>query len=139
MGCNTVIQTPKAYSEFEDSMLAAFPELKERYASKFRRQLAERDKPGPYITIFLVFRPFIHEVLDGDRDGELIRRILAYLEAMAGSPDIQVANLLQVAILENWIRDPKLVHIVWPHMGENTKAAFRSSAKSWKYEHNIPG
>ena len=127
-----------AYAEFGRALTDAVPELRARLEKKFERQTKTGGSPQPYAVAVLALKPFLRELLDQQTDTGSLQKIFAFLEEMARSSDVQVVNLLQVAIFESLVREPDRLAAAWGYMGEETNSVAHRTARLWSCEHNLP-
>jgi phage FluMu gp28-like protein len=123
-----------SYAQFCTALKAALPELRIQLEQEFRDASSET----PYAVVVLVLKPFLRKLLDHPSDTSPLRKIFDFFEDMAKSSDVEVVNLLQVAVFESLVREPKRLAAAWCFMGEATKAIARSTAQTWHFEHNLP-
>jgi hypothetical protein len=123
------------YSAVVNSLLAAVPEIKRQHDA-----LQEDIGPDvlPYMTVGLVLKPFVQNLLTADADRDLLLRVFAFLEEMARAQDIEVVNLLYVGIFESWAGDPETLARAWKYMGESTKQIASDAAHRLNRAHNLP-
>jgi hypothetical protein len=57
---------------------------------------------------------------------------------MARAQDIEIVNLLAIAILEPWVADPGTLGRAWKYMGESTKKIASEAAHRLKRGDNLP-
>lgn len=123
------------YSAVVDSLLAAVPEIK-------RQHDADQEAMGPdvlpYLTFELVLEPFVKDLLRTKAEDELLRRVFTFLEEMAGAQDIEVVNLLHIAIFEAWAGDRETLARAWKYMGERTKLIAADAAHRLNLGDNLP-
>jgi hypothetical protein len=122
------------YDSVDKALLASVPELGKRYSAEAEWQ----GRPGQYIVVEDVLRPFLNELLDSGKDAGLIRRVFDFLEDMARSSDIEVVNLLYVGILETLVGQPGRLGTAWKYMGEATRKVARECARTYRCEANLP-
>lgn len=126
------------YNSVTRVMLEVLPELADRYAVEEQRDAKVGGQPTPYGVFWFVLEPFLNERLDSGKDPALLRRVFDFFEAMARSPDIEVANLLQVEILETLVGEPVRLRTAWKYMGEETRKLARETARTYRCEANLP-
>lgn len=132
------MQTSLNYSNVDKELLAAVPQLEERYKEEAQWQHDVGGKPGQYDVVCFVLKPFLRELLDRDESLNLLQRLFDFFEQMARSSDIQVPNLLQVGIFESLVGEPKRLVTAWKFMGPETKKIARNTARIWRCEENLP-
>jgi hypothetical protein len=123
------------YDGLEQAMKDAVPEVQDRYPELLRWHT---DPPGLYTLFSQVLKPVLLPALSSGSDPALLKRIFDFFEAMAGSSDVQVRNLLQVEILEQLVNDKTKLSSAWPHMGEATRKIVQETARIWRCEENLP-
>ena len=121
-----------------DAFLYAVPELRERYKQEFKWWAEGPEPHGQYIFFALLAVPAVRELLDLNYESILLQRIFDFFEEMARSSDIEVVNLLQIAIFEWLVADKHGLATAWKYMGEETKAIARETARIWRREDNLP-
>jgi hypothetical protein len=118
-----------AFSKVSNALLSALPELQERYS----RELSWWQGPEPpnqYTVFGFVVEPAVRDLLSSTKDQALLKRIFDFFEEMARSSDIEVPNLLQIAIFEWLVADPERLATAWMYMGEETKAIARKAPRT---------
>jgi len=123
------------YDAVEQAMKDAVPELQDKFQELLRWHT---DPPGLYTLFAQVLKPALLPALSSGSDPGLLKRIFDFFEAMAGSSDLQVRNLLQVEILEQLVNDKNKLSSAWPHMGEATREIANETARIWRCEENLP-
>jgi len=126
------------YEEVNSALLAAVPEIKERYDKSATWQAEVGGHPGQYEVVGAMLQPLLKGELDTGRNPALLRRIFEFFEQMACSSDVEVVNLLQVGIFENLVGYPNRVATAWKYMGPETKKIARETARIFHREDNIP-
>ena len=122
----------------DERLLLSIPELKPLYDKDAEWQAKVGGRPGQYDVVCYVLKPFLKQLLDSDNDSDLLKRIFVFFEEMARSSDLQVVNLLQVGIFEGLIGERDRLAAAWKYMGEETKAVARRTARTLRFEQNLP-
>jgi hypothetical protein len=123
------------YGALVSSLLMAVPEIKKVYDAL---QVEIGPDVLPYPVFELVVEPLLKSALTANTDDDLSRRGFGFLEEMARAQDIEVVNLLAIAIFEPWVVDPGTLGRAWKYMGENTKRIASDTAHRLKRGDNLP-
>jgi hypothetical protein len=126
--------TNLTYDRVEQAMRDAVPEVQDKYPELLGWHT---DPPGPYTLFAQALKPVLLPALSSG-SGPLLKRIFDFFEAMAGSSDVQVRNLLQVEILEQLVCDKTKLSSAWPYMGEATRKITQETTRVWRCEENLP-
>lgn len=126
------------YEGVDKALLAALPELGDRYAAEAAWHAKVGGHPEQYDVIEGMLEPFLNELLDSDKDTALIRRVFEFFEDMARSPNIEVVNLLQVGIFESLVGEPSRLRAAWKYMGAETRKIACETARIYRCEANLP-
>lgn len=113
-----------------DEMLAALPELRNRYEELL--EWWRDDEPGMHIVFGDVFNPFVIELLESCSDGEILQRAFAFVERMANSLDERVVNIVYVTICEELGGKHQRLLKFWKYMGLRTKEIAREVQRWWR-------
>jgi hypothetical protein len=127
------------FKGIETVLLREFPELTNRMENTFGSYYdLKSEVPQAYPVFEDVFWEFVVEkLLDGDND-ELLERAFLFCERMASSEDVQVVNLLWIAILVPLVHNPDQIRRAWKSMGHNTRTVARNIARQRGWEKNLP-
>lgn len=126
------------YPEVHRALFAAVPEIKGRYDKQASLVVDWQGRPAQYLVIEFVVKPLLAELLDQEKDRDLLKRVFEFFEQMACSSDREVINLLAVGVLEGMVNEPKKVSAAWKYMGSETKRMARQVARGLRREQNLP-
>lgn len=110
-------------------LLHTFPELTSSYNEYM--EWWDGEDPGLHNLMGDVLGPYMRESLELDTDPKLIKRIFAFLERMATSPDEAVVNVLMVTLLERLGDDKKLLERAYAYMSPYTREASDEIEQYW--------
>jgi len=123
----------------QNELLTRFPELQEGLERAFGSYYNLKSEiPDPYPVFGVVLRPLVFDLLRTERDKPLLRRIFAFLEEMALSPDSNVTDLLGIEVIEDLVLDRASIQRAWNYMGEKTKEFARETARYGGWQDNLP-
>ena len=98
------LQNKYHYPVISDTMLEAFPEIRERYTKEIRwisETFQGNSTRGQSIYFDRCFCDFLGRLLTAESpDNGQLERVFDFLETMASSDDADVRDLLQVTVLE---------------------------------------
>ncbi len=100
-----------AYSEVESALRAAVPE----FASSIEEHLADNDELLPHVLFGDLTRFVVAAHQRGE--GDLVRRVLTFLDSALRDGDDKVQNLVEVSFIENvgpWDEAQKRFIASWP-------------------------
>ncbi len=128
------------YPGIEKLLIARFPELNEPMARTFGSYYDLRtETPQAYPLFEDVLQPFLMDLLASpDPTTPVASRIFAFLEQMASSSDLEVVNLLWIAILESLVFDGVAIRKAWAMMGDRTRSLSREVALQRGWQENLP-
>lgn len=129
-----------SYEEVISALLAAVPEIKDRYdrSAAWQAEVEVGARPTHYEVVESMLQPLLKDELDMGRNPALLRRVFEFFEQLAGSSDLQVVNLLQVGIFENLVGYRDRLATAWKYMGPETKKIARKTARIFHREKNLP-
>ena len=131
------------YGDMREALLAAFPELLEQvwetFGSYYRLETGTPDEmPEAYPIFEDVVQVLLLELLESDKDGGLLTRLFLFFENMANSSDINVRNLLGIAILEPLVYRGDMLRRAWKYMGPKMKESALLEADRQGRKENLP-
>jgi hypothetical protein len=128
------------YKGIETVLLRDFPELTQSMEDAFgpHRGLESDYVPQAYPVFEIVFRKSVIDALTEGGHDTLLDRAFLFCERMARSEDVQVVNLLWIAILVPLVYDCNLIRRAWKYMGHNTRTVAREIARRRGWENNLP-
>jgi hypothetical protein len=127
------------FDRVREALISAFPELWERIEATFGSYYnPEEETPEAYPIFEDVVQKMVFELLEGHSNEDLLIRLFLFFEDMASSPDKNVRDLLQIAILENIVPKRENVQQAWKYMQPKTKEMARSEARQQGREQNLP-
>jgi hypothetical protein len=127
------------YQGIEKVVLERFPELAGPVEQTFGSYYdLKTESPEAYPVFESVLQEFVVKLLEANDNDPLIRRIFSFFEEMASSVNINVVNLLWIAILKPLLSQPEHVESAWKHMGERTKEMSREIAQFEGWQENLP-
>lgn len=98
------LQNKYHYPVISDTMLEAFPEIRERYTKEIRwisETFQGNSTRGQSLYFDHCFCDFLERLLAAEStDNRQLERVFDFLENMASSDDADVRDLLQVTVLE---------------------------------------
>lgn len=107
------------YEEMSEKLLIEFPKLQEEVEKL--KIINNTTKLLTYEIFEGAFNLYLFEILNKNKDKKEIIKIFIFLENMAKSIDLEVQNLLQVAILEYIWGEKEIRDLAILHMGNETK------------------
>jgi hypothetical protein len=127
------------FAGIQERLLSEFPELRERLQKAFGSYYnLKEETPGAYPVFESVLKPVVLESLVKPASDPLILRIFAFFEAMAVSEDVEVVNLLWIAILVPLAFDRERIRHAWRIMGPGTRKVAREVAERNGWKNNLP-
>lgn len=127
------------YAGIEIVLLTEFPELRDRMEGTFGSYYDLRSEfPGAYPVFEDVFRDFVVEHLAKDDSEHFMERAFSFCERMASSPDIEVVNLLWIAVVEPLVSNANEVLRAWKYIGPKTRTLAREIARRRNWNSNLP-
>ncbi len=131
------------FEHIRGAVFSAFPELLERVWSTFgsyydlEKGTAE-ETPDAYPIFEDVVQKVLFDLLESDKDEELLARLFLFFEDMANSPDRNVRDLLGIAILESLVYRRETLRRAWKHMGIRMKELAVLEADRQARRENLP-
>lgn len=127
------------YPGIEIVLLTEFPELRDRMESSFGSYYdLTSEFPQAYPVFEDVFQIFLFEVLSKSDSEHLTQRAFLFCERMACRRDVEVLNLLWIAIFESLIYDDGKVQQAWKYLGPKTRTLAREIGRWRNWESNLP-
>jgi hypothetical protein len=134
-----MIEQELIYSGIEIVLVTEFPELRDRMQSTFGSYYdLTSEFPEAYPVFEDVFWDFVVESLSKDDSEQLLERAFLFCERMASSRDLEVVNLLWIAIIEPLVSDAYEVQQAWKYIGPKTRILAREVAGRGGWESNLP-
>ena len=99
----------------------------------------KNETPPAYPIFESVRKPVVLESLsNAASDSPRIVRIFAFGEKIAAREDIEIVNLLRIAILESLVFDREGIRNAWNALGPQTRKLTQETAKRRGWEGNLP-
>jgi hypothetical protein len=120
-------------------LLTEFPELRDRMEGTFGSYYdLKSELPGAYPVFEDVFWDFVVERLAKDDSEHFVERAFSFCERMASSPDIEVVNLLWIAVVEPPVSNANEVQRAWKYIGPKTRTLAREIARRRGWNSSLP-
>lgn len=133
------MQNTLVYRDIEKLLLARFPEMNGLLESTFGSYYdLKTEMPEPYPVFEDVLKEYLFDLLDLGGDDPILPRIFDFLEEMANSPDRNVTDLLDIAILEPLVYEKDQIRRAWKYMGKKTRELARETARLGGWLENLP-
>lgn len=109
-----------------------FPELEPKYQEELEFWGGER-APSIYDFVGFVFKPRFRRELESGVISEFLCRSAEFIECVCDTNDQEAVNVIWIKIFE-WLL-PRVVELrlLWPVLGEKTKANIKDAACLWGY------
>jgi hypothetical protein len=115
---------------------ALLPELEDSYQQKLK--LNEGEISNNYEFVAVIYKPILKRELSQGVLSDFLKRSALMMENVCESGDVEALNVIWVKIFEWLIREPEKLKLLWPILGNHTKAAIKDAAKRWKFSYNLP-
>lgn len=124
------------YKNVDHLLVIAVPELAEVRKAGLIHSGSKHE--GQYV-LFMDFDPLIDQIIDSGGSNNSIDRLFDFFEQMALSEDLEVVNLLWIAVLERLLGNPNRLARAWKFMGPATRKLTRKIARKLNRQAIIPG
>lgn len=109
-----------------------FPELKARYEAELEFWSGER-APSNYDFVGFVFKPEFKQALEGGAITDFVKRSAEFIERVCDTGDREAVNVIWIKVFEWLLPRPDKLKLLWPVLGEKTRANIRDAASRWGY------
>lgn len=107
------------YNTLDKELIREIPELKLFYDEEL--ELWDGEEPGQHIIFGNVLNPYLINLIETNKNQELIKRIFDFLEKMACSDNELVQEVLGCTVLERLGDDNMVLTKSKEYMGKETK------------------
>jgi hypothetical protein len=109
-----------------------FPELETRYEAELEFWGGER-APSNYAFVGFVFKPELKRALERGVITDFVKRSAELFECVCDSGDREAVNVIWVKIFEWLLPRPGELKLLWPVLGDKTRANIKDAATRWGY------
>jgi hypothetical protein len=119
-----------------DELRLTLPEIEDRYQKEIK---SWGDKfPGNYNIFAFVLKPLLRVEFEKSESDDFFRRLCLFIERVCGSEDREAINVIWLKIFKLILPNPKVINLLWPHMGVATKRNIEDAAFRWGFTRNLP-
>jgi hypothetical protein len=117
-------------------LIAAFPELEERYVEEVKSYYG---LPGNYWVFAVILKPALTEKIEKRDSTDFVLRVSSFFEQVCAAEDKEAVNVLWIEIFE-WLVHSQAgeLKFLWPILGPSTKAVITEVAFRRKETRNLP-
>jgi hypothetical protein len=115
-----------------EALRRAFPELEARYETEVGFWNGERT-PSNYDFVGFVFKPEFRQELEKGTVTDFLSRSAEFIERVCETGDPEAINVIWIKIFEWLLPRPEKLKLLWPVLGEKTKAEIEDAASRWNY------
>jgi hypothetical protein len=119
-----------------EQLRATFPELEKSYTDRVEN--ARGELPSNYEVVGLVLKPQLRKELEAGSISDFVQRCAAFMERVCLSGNVEAINVIWIKIFEWLIHEPKFLKILWPILGQATKAGIEDAAARWGKITSLP-
>ena len=120
-----------------DELRRTFPELESRYEEEVGFWNGERT-PSNYDVVGFVFKPRFRQEIETRTITDFLKRSAEFIERVCETGDPEAINVVWIKIFEWLLPRPDALKLLWPVLGEQTKASIRDAASRWGYSLDYP-
>ncbi len=120
-----------------EELRKSFPELEAAYIAEEEKWHGEK-VPSNYDVLGFVFKPRFKVEVEMGAVTDFLMRSAAFFERVAKSGDIEAINVVWIKIFEWLLTRPDGLKLLWPILGETTKALIKDAATRWNSLASLP-
>jgi hypothetical protein len=109
-----------------------FPELESKYQEELEFWSGER-APSNYDFVGFIFKPQLKRELESGVITDFLSRSAEFIERVCDTNDQEAVNVIWIKVFEWLLPRPGELRLLWPVLGEKTKANIKDAACRWGY------